>query len=118
MSRFIAKEKDIERQVLDFLHLNKYFAWKNPTGGYFDANKGVMRRHASRYAIRGTPDIILIIQGKFVGLEVKSKKGLQSEHQKEFESRCRLAGGHYFIIRSVEDLMQALDVVEEEVSGE
>lgn len=86
-------------------------AWKNVSGGYFDARQKTFRRHESPYAINGAPDIICIFRGFFLGLEVKSRLGRQSEHQKAFEERCRKAEGYYFVVRSLDDVKSAITQV-------
>lgn len=103
------KEKDIERAICDLLAARNFFFWKNPQAGYFDARVGRFRKHTSPYVMRGTPDIIIVYKGQFIGLEVKAKKGIQSPDQREFEEKCQKNGGRYFIVRSVEDVMKALD---------
>ena len=57
-----------------------------------------------KYSMRGVPDIILILKGNFVGLEVKPPGKYQSPEQKEFERNCLAAGGEYHVVRSIEDL--------------
>ena len=59
-----------------------------------------------KYSKNGVPDIILVKDGKFVGLEVKRPKGKQSAHQLAFETDCKKAGGEYYIITSVEEVQK------------
>lgn len=56
--------------------------------------------------MKGIPDIIVIVNGKFVGLEVKRPKTYQSEAQKEFEYECKKNGGEYYVVRSIDDVMK------------
>ncbi|MFM7852283.1 MAG: VRR-NUC domain-containing protein, partial [Flammeovirgaceae bacterium] len=53
----------------------------------------------------GTPDITVCYQGKFVGIEVKNKKGKQSESQKQAQETIEKTGGYYFIVRSLDELI-------------
>ena len=64
----------------------------------------------SRFTTNGTPDIIAVIDGRFIGLEFKTYRGRQSEDQKIFQVRLEAAGGKYHIIRSVDDLNAVLDL--------
>lgn len=57
---------------------------------------------------RGWPDITLCKEGKFIGLEVKTQKGRQTEAQKEVEKQIKAAGGEYYIVRSVEDVIEVI----------
>jgi len=45
----------------------------------------------------GAPDIVCVINGQFVGIEVKAPKGKQSDHQKEFQRKLEAAGGRYIL---------------------
>lgn len=60
-----------------------------------------------KHSKRGVPDIILIHQAQFVGLEVKRADGRLSPDQKEFQVGCEAHGGRYHVVRSIDDV-QAL----------
>lgn len=60
------------------------------------------------FGIPGQPDIFAIIQGRFVGIEVKTATGRQSKDQKNWQRNCERAGGLYIIARSVDDVEAAL----------
>jgi Holliday junction resolvase len=104
-------ENQIEELILQYLTKLGWFAWKNPTSGYFDKSRGVMRRHTSRFAITGASDIIAIKNGVVIFLEVKTKMGRQTSNQKEFQKRLELRKGNYAIVRSVEDTQNYLEVL-------
>lgn len=95
-------EKEIERAVCEYFEACGLFFWKQPSIGLFDVTRKAFRK-LPKYGIRGVPDIIIIENGLFFGVEIKTRTGRQSEHQKAFESRLRLKNGHYFICRSLED---------------
>jgi hypothetical protein len=103
MNEIKLSEAQIEDQILQFLNLSGWFAWKNITAGYFDEEKGHYRKHVSRWAITGSSDIIALKDGITLFLEVKTEKGRQSDAQKAFEMRVKEKGNKYHIIRSVED---------------
>lgn len=63
----------------------------------------------SRFTTNGTPDIIVVIDGKFIGLEFKTYRGRQSEDQKIFQKKLESAGGFYFIVRSTKDVENIID---------
>ena len=46
--------------------------------------------------------------GKFIGIEVKSNSGKQSDAQKAFEDGLKRAGGTYILARSLEDVMAVM----------
>lgn len=96
-------EKDIQLDICKHLDSKGYFFWRQNTAGVFNKeSKGFMR--TPKYSRTGVPDIILIRNGCFIGLEVKSEHGRQSENQKAFQEGLEFAGGEYYIVRSVEDV--------------
>lgn len=107
LKRFQPLEKDIQFSVCDYLARKRYFFWRQNTSGIYDPVKGIHRR-ASKWALAGVPDIIVIKDGKFIGLEVKRPTTVQNEAQKNFERETKLAGGEYHIIRSIEDIQKIL----------
>lgn len=105
---FKPKEKDVEKSICDWLRIKGFFFWKQPSSGYFDTTRRTFRKHTSPYVRCGVPDIIVVKEGKFIGLEVKSATGRQSTAQEDFERDLRIAGGVYFLVRSIEDVENAL----------
>lgn len=59
------------------------------------------------FSKNGVPDIIVVRDGVFIGLEVKTPTGRQSEAQATFQKELEDAGGQYHIVCSIEDV-QAL----------
>lgn len=96
------KESEIQSAICDYLALKGYFFWRCNNGGMFRDG-----RHFAlpKYARRGVPDIILIQDGKFIGIEVKRATGYLSPDQKEFERECKEHGAVYFVARSIDDLV-------------
>jgi len=97
------KETDIQRVICDYLAAKKHFFWRTNTTPIFDPTRQRFRA-MPKYALAGVPDIIVIKDGWFIGLEVKTRKGRQSAAQKDFEKRCKEAGGEYWVVRCVEDV--------------
>jgi hypothetical protein len=56
----------------------------------------------------GAPDTICVIDGQFVGIEVKAPKGKQNDHQKDFERNLVAAGGKYILAFSLEDVIESV----------
>jgi VRR-NUC domain len=103
-------ESVIQHHILVYLNLRGVFAWLNPTGGYFDVEKKVMRKHQSKFAISGPSDILAIWRGggHFVAIEVKTKTGKVTYAQKDFLSRINENGGFAFVARRLEDVIDIL----------
>ncbi|SRR5260221_6482461 len=95
------KEKDLQRAILDYLTLKKIFHYRNNSGAFVDSNK-----HMYRFGAVGSPDIVCVIDGMYVGIEVKGTGGRQSDNQKEFELRLQAAGGEYILAYTIEDVQK------------
>ena len=55
---------------------------------------------------RGTPDIMGVLNGKNLAIEVKIGKDKQSEAQKQVEADIHASGGYYFIAKDFESFYQ------------
>lgn len=87
-------EKDIENKIKDYLFENNYY--------YFKV-------HGSKFMQPGIPDIVACINGLFVGIEVKTKIGIQSDAQKIHERNILASGGHYILARSLEEVIEYVE---------
>ncbi len=56
----------------------------------------------------GAPDLFVIYDGRFIGLEVKMPTGKLQNSQKLTADAIVMAGGAYFVVRSLECVWQAL----------
>ena len=92
---------DTQRAILDYLALKKHFCWRN-NGGAFKTDRGGFYRVGTP----GAPDIICVIEGQFVGIEVKDEKGKLNPNQVAFKERLEAAGGKYVVARSVDDVIE------------
>ena len=97
------KESEVQKQILEYLALKRVFHYRNNSGAFVDSQK-----HFYRFGALGSPDIICVINGQFVGIEVKALKGKQSEHQKEFQRKLEAAGGKYVLAYNLDDVINDL----------
>lgn len=83
----------------------------SPNGGRRNA------REAARFKAMGTragfPDLILLLPSadgrfRFLAIELKTKAGRQSEHQKDYERLITEHGGKYVVVRSVEEFIRVV----------
>ena len=70
-------------------------AWRNNTGMGRAGDGRIVR-----FGMVGSPDVLVIAGGRFVGLEVKTERGRQSEAQRRWAAACEAAGGRYAVVRS------------------
>ena len=103
-------EKPIENQILNLLKLLGVYCWKNQSVGIYDKAKGVYRKSNNKHHINGVADIIGVISGRFLAIEVKSKTGTLSQDQKLFIMKVNEEGGVAFVARSPADVLKNLSV--------
>lgn len=104
-------EKSVQSAVLQYLgtleNMGKVYYFRNNSfQGSFERSNG--SRGYIRNSKQGVPDIIVCYKGKWIGLELKGTKGVQSDYQKQAEAAIKLAGGEYYIIR---DLQEVIDII-------
>lgn len=88
------EEKKVENKIKKYL---------DSLGAYY------LKVHGSAYQPAGTPDILVSVNGKFVGIEVKKPVGgVVSDLQKHHISRIEKSGGVAFVARSVDDVKREL----------
>jgi len=104
-------EKDVQSAVLVYLgtleNMGKVYYFRNNSfRGSFQRSNG--SQGYIRNSKQGVPDIIVCYKGRYIGLEIKGTKGVQSDFQKQAEAAIKLAGGEYYIIR---DLQEVVDII-------
>ena len=94
--------------IWDMYHVREGVAYRINNGAVYDAKKRVYRAGVQR---KGVPDIIGIIDGRFIGIEVKIGNDRQSADQKEIEREITEAGGVYFIAKSYDDYIEKIAMI-------
>lgn len=70
-----------------------------PNGGYRSTQEARIMKLEG--VLAGFSDLIIIAPGNILFIEVKTKSGRQSEHQKNFQTNVQRLGYHYFLCRSL-----------------
>lgn len=96
------READIQKSILDWLRLRRIFHYRQNVGVLKTANRFV------RFGVKGLPDIICVIKGQYVGLEVKREGKELSCAQVEFAVDLQRAGGRYHVVHSLAEAQEAL----------
>lgn len=104
MKKIVPLEKDIQLGICEYLEIKRHFFWRQNTVGMFDKGKDTFRS-LPKYAKAGVPDIIVIRNGVFIGLEVKRPGGKQRPSQVEFQEGVERAGAKYFVVASITDVI-------------
>jgi len=102
-------EREIQNAICEYLEIKRrcFFRVNNIPAFNRNAEGGITMRRLPKYTPRGLPDIIVVAGGAFIALEVKSKIGKQSPEQKDFEKLVKSHGGKYFVVRSIDDVIEA-----------
>jgi hypothetical protein len=102
-------ESQIVSAICDYLAARRHFFWRqNTTPAIQKSADGWAFKRMPKHSLRGVPDIIVIRQGRFVNLEAKRPGAKQSPDQLEFERRTKLNGAEYYVVHSINDVLQAL----------
>lgn len=107
---FKISEKEIQKTILEYLQWNNIFSWRNNSGYIFTKYKG--KTQMIKMGAVGSPDIIGIYKGKFLGIEVKSATGTLRPEQKEFLDKINAEGGFAFVARNLDDVIKNLKLKE------
>lgn len=99
-------EKVIQKTILDYLELTGVFHSRINAGGCI-VQKGKYRGFI-KGAIAGFPDILVLKDGRFIGLEVKTPETEQNENQILVEKRIKENGGEYYVVRSLDEVKAIL----------
>jgi hypothetical protein len=98
-----ASETEIQADVIAYLEHDYRVGvvWRMSVGG-----RG---RHV--FGVAGQADVFAILHGsgRFVGLEVKTPRGVVEPHQREWGATVTAAGGVYAVVRSAEDARAVID---------
>jgi predicted acyltransferase len=95
----------LQAKVIARLTKAGIFHWKQNTMPVWDnklnSGYGAYRSHGG---MKGVPDIICIIKGQFVGIEIKAGKDRISADQLLFKKRCERNGGLYLVVNDPKDV--------------
>ena len=104
MRLFYTKETQLQKDCLAYLRAKNIFCWRQNSGA-LKTEKGFIRFTD----INGLPDIIAIINGRFVGFELKLKGKYPSKVQRQTHKQIEKAGGKVYIIRDLNELKDAVE---------
>ena len=100
-------EHGTQKSILEYLAYRGVFHYRNNSGAIVSEYKG--KKRFFNFGAAGSPDIICVIKGRYVGLEVKASKTKQNDNQKEFQAALTKAGGIYFVVRSLDEAVEAIE---------
>jgi len=87
-------------------------AYRINNAAVYDAKAGAYRAGNIE---RGLPDVIAILNGRFIGIEVKAGKDRMSDFQKMRKQEIQIAGGIYFECKSTDGFLAFWSNLKEEM---
>lgn len=92
--------------LYDIVNVRGGAAYRINNGATYDRAKNIYRAGVTK---RGVPDIIGVLGGRFIGIEVKIGADRQSSHQREVEGEINAAGGVYFIAKTYDQYVDSIN---------
>lgn len=96
-------EAETQNAILKYLAIKHIFHYRNNTGAFRTERGGFYR-----FGEVGSPDIICVARGRYIGIECKSLTGKLNDNQLDFKERLEEAGGMYIVARSLDDVTKIL----------
>ncbi len=105
-------ESKIQADIVAYLQSQKILCFSVPNE--LAGNNARAMRFAITMGLRpGAPDLVVLYPpGAVTFMEVKTSTGRQSENQKTFQDIAQRHGIRYYVVRSVEDVV---DIIERRV---
>ena len=105
------RESQIQKAIKDGLVSLGYTVWRNNVlNGFFTPKKGI-RAYWITTGVNGLSDLSMLLpDGKTLYIEIKTNKGKQLDTQRDFETVCIKNNVPYIIARSIQDILDFLDV--------
>jgi hypothetical protein len=100
----VQAQQQIVQQILSYLASKGIFHYRQKSGAVSSSQGGF-----HRFGTVGSPDIVCVIKGRYLGIEVKTPVGKQTEHEKEFQNKLEQAGGMYILAYSLDDVIKSLE---------
>tara|TARA_R110000796_G_scaffold80103_1_gene177371 strand:- start:26 stop:370 length:345 start_codon:yes stop_codon:yes gene_type:complete len=106
-------EHKVQKAIAQYLDLRRLCWWAVPNGGR--RNIGVAKKLKAEGVKSGIPDISLVYNGRFYGIEVKkpktsTPKGTLSANQKSRIAQIEASGGVVGLAYCVSDVKELLEI--------
>lgn len=102
-------ESDIQVACVSWFRMSypQYLCFSVPNGGSRNAIEAANLKREG--ALAGVADMLVLIHGHILFVEMKTATGRQSEHQKNFEGKVRSLGFDYVICRSLKEFILTVE---------
>lgn len=85
----------------------RYLCFAAPNGGSRNRLEAINLKRSG--VLAGVSDLIIVADRAVLFVEMKTKTGRQSEHQKEFQANVERLGFEYKVCRSLADFQQTIN---------
>jgi hypothetical protein len=104
------RERDIQRQICDWMTLHRIFWRRSNTGAAVHTYKGKTRM--IRFGQKGMADLFAVIRGRHIAIEVKRPGESPTADQEQFGKELEAAGGVYIVADCIEQLIHDIEEVQ------
>ena len=94
-------EDKIQAGIVNLLRQNGFLVFSVPNGGQRSAITGALLKKTG--ALAGVSDLIIVLEGRVVFVEIKTPSGRQQDTQKIFQGKVEQLGHRYEIWRDISD---------------
>ena len=88
-------------------HNNRFMIFSVPNGG--TRNVIEAKKLKATGLLAGVSDLIIVLDGKVLFIELKNENGIQSNTQKDFEARVTNLNHNYYLVRSLDQFKQIIE---------
>lgn len=105
-------EKDIQKQILEYLALRRIVAWRQNSGAMKGKSATGKAWYVKFHTAPGCSDVLGVLPGgRFFAIEVKRPGNVATPNQESFIEKIRQAGGLAFVAYSVDDVIREFNGV-------
>lgn len=104
------EESKLQAEIVKLLQEKKifFFSVPNEAGG---RSKIQQMQLVSMGLRSGASDMVIVLPGKVIFMEVKTPDGKQSPAQERFEARVKELGHEYIVVRNLIDVEKSIDSI-------
>ena len=103
MAKVKILEKDVLKQIIQFLRLKRCLVYRMNTGAGTFQNQNGPKRYV-KFGEKGMADILAFTKQSVIWCECKGSSGKQSDHQRAFQQEVEAYGHIYIVAKSIEDV--------------
>jgi hypothetical protein len=97
------EESKIQYKICQWLQEKGYYFFAVPNEA--NGRSAVQQMQQVSMGLRaGAADLVIVLPGSVLFVEVKAEKGTQSDKQKKFQERVESLGHRYVVVRSVDEV--------------